>query len=123
MKIKRATENDGLIKIDGGPWVRVLSAREGRCFLTGDPVRVGDRVYIPQNAVHQGRPRILARWTDSNAHRVLCSLDLLSRWSGRQRTRLWAAMIVSGSQGRCIRTVIDVVRHQVPVVVAFGKAA
>jgi len=60
MKIKRATENDGLIKIDGGPWVRVLSAREGRCFLTGDPVRVGDRVYIPQNAGRHGRPRILA---------------------------------------------------------------
>src|SRR5262249_61082142 len=30
------------------------------------------------------RSRILARWTDSNTHRVLCSLDVLSRWSGRQ---------------------------------------
>ena len=60
MEIERASENDGLIKIDGGPWVRVLSARDGRCFLTGDPVRVGDRVYIPQNAKHHGRLRILA---------------------------------------------------------------
>ena len=60
MKIERATENDTLIKIDGGPWVRVLSARDGRCFLTGDPVRIGDRIYIPQNARYHGRLRILA---------------------------------------------------------------
>ena len=61
MKIERAIGNDGLVKVDGELWVRARSARDGRCSLTGDPVRIGDQVYIPQNAA--GRParqRILA---------------------------------------------------------------
>jgi hypothetical protein len=61
MKIERASANSEVIEVDGEPWVRVLSARDDRCLLTGDPVRIGDRVYIPQNAGHDRRHRILAR--------------------------------------------------------------
>ena len=60
MEIEWASANDELIKVDGELWVRVVSARYGRCLLTGDPVRIGDRIYIPQNARHHGRLRILA---------------------------------------------------------------
>ena len=60
MEVERASANNELIKIDGELWVRVVSARYGRCLLTGDPVRIGDRVYIPQNAQHRWRQRVLA---------------------------------------------------------------
>ena len=60
MEIERASANDELIKVDGELWVRVVSARYGRCLLTGDAVRIGDQVYIPQNAGHYPRQRILA---------------------------------------------------------------
>ena len=43
MKIERT--NDGLIKVDGELWVRCVSARYGRCLLTGIPLRIGDSVY------------------------------------------------------------------------------
>ena len=49
-----------VIKVDGELWVRALSARYGQCLLTGDPVRIGDRVYIRQNARFHWRQRILA---------------------------------------------------------------
>ena len=47
MQIELASANDGLITVDGELWVRALSAHNGRCLLTGDPVRPGDRVYVP----------------------------------------------------------------------------
>jgi hypothetical protein len=49
-----------VIKIDGALWVRALSARYGRCLLTGDPVRTGDRVYVPQKTGRHRWQRILA---------------------------------------------------------------
>ena len=66
MQIERAMANNELITVDGELWVRSLSARYGRCSLTGDPVRISDRVYIPQNAGrHAGshpRQRIPVVW-------------------------------------------------------------
>jgi hypothetical protein len=60
MKIERGSADNGLIKVDGELWVRVVSARYGRCLLTGDPVRIGDHVYIRQNGRYHWRQRILA---------------------------------------------------------------
>ena len=60
-EIERTSADNEVIKVDGELWVRALSARYGRCSLTGNPVRIGDRVYIPQNAGHHPRQRILAR--------------------------------------------------------------
>ena len=60
MQIELASANDGLITVDGELWVRALSAHYGRCLLTGDPVRPGDRVYVPQKAGRERRQRILA---------------------------------------------------------------
>ena len=60
MQIERASANNEVITVDGDLWVRALSARNGRCSLTGDPVRIGDRVYIQQNPGPRWRQRILA---------------------------------------------------------------
>ena len=60
MKIERASAHTGVINVDGKLWVRALSARDGRCSLTGDPVRIGDRVYVPQKSGHPRFQRILA---------------------------------------------------------------
>ena len=60
MQIERESTNHGLITVDGELWVRALSAHYGRCLLTGDPVRPGDRVYVPQKTGRHRWQRILA---------------------------------------------------------------
>ena len=60
MQIERASANNDVITVDGKLWVRTLSARYGRCALSGDPVRIGGRVYVQQNRRRRWRPRILA---------------------------------------------------------------
>ena len=60
MRIERATANNEVITVDGDLWVRALSAHCGRCSLSGDPVRIGDPVYIQRKPGRRWRQRILA---------------------------------------------------------------